>query len=90
MRGVTGQDWGADKQSLKDIYVGLMRSVLDYGCIVYESASVTMLKKLDIIQAKALRIILGAVKTTPTAALQVETSEMPLYKKRKTSYGLLD
>lgn len=42
-----------------------------------------MLKKLDIIQAKALRIILGAVKTTPTAALQVETSEMPLYRRRE-------
>lgn len=42
-----------------------------------------MLKKLDIIQAKALTIILGAVKTTPTAALQVETSEMPLYIRRE-------
>lgn len=55
-----------------------MRSVLDYGCIMYESASTTLLKKLDIMQAKALRLILGAVKTTPIAALQVESSEMPL------------
>lgn len=27
------------------IYVGLIGSVLDYGCIIYESASKTMLKK---------------------------------------------
>ena len=34
-------------------------------------------------QAKALRIILGAVKTTPIAALQVETSEVPLFIRRQ-------
>ncbi len=83
MRAVAGQDWGADKQSLKGIYVGLMRSTLDYGCIVYESASSTLLKKLDVMQAKALRLILGAVKTTPIAAVQVETSETALFIRQK-------
>ncbi len=73
MRAVARQDWGADKQSLKGIYVGLIRSTLDYGSIIYESASSTLLKKLDVMQAKALRQILGAVITTPIAALQVET-----------------
>ncbi len=34
-------------------------------------------------QAKALRLILGAVKTTPIAATQVESSELPLYLRRE-------
>ncbi len=59
-----------------------MRPVIDYWCIVYEFASATLLKKLDIMQAKALRLILGAVKTTPIAAIQVESSELPLYLRR--------
>ncbi len=82
MRAVARQDWGADKQSLKGIYVGLIRSTLDYGSIIYESASSTLLKKLDVMQAKALRQILGAVITTPIAALQVETSEIPFVVTR--------
>jgi len=32
-------DWGAT--ALKTIYTGLMRSVFDYGCIAYGSASKT-------------------------------------------------
>lgn len=47
-----------------------------------ELASATMLKKLDIMQGKAIRLILGAVKT-PTAVLQVETSELPVYIRRE-------
>jgi len=60
-----------------------MRSTLD-GCIVYESASSTMLKKLDVMQAKALRIILGAVKTTHcSVTCIVESSEMALFIRRQ-------
>ncbi len=54
----------------------LLRSVLDYGCVVYGSASISMLKKLDLIQA--LRCITGAIKTTQISAMQVETGESPL------------
>ena len=35
MRMITGQCWGADKQSLMYIYKALIRSTIDYGCIVY-------------------------------------------------------
>ena len=78
MRMVTGHYWGADKLSLMNIYKALIRSNLDYGCIIYSSASKTSLKKLDSIQFKALRIALGAIKTTPTSALLVEAEETPL------------
>ncbi len=66
-------------------------STLDYGCIVYESASSSLLKKLDVMQAKALRLMLGAVKTTPIETLQVETSEIPLFiirHKLATAYWI--
>ncbi|KAL0984649.1 hypothetical protein UPYG_G00144700 [Umbra pygmaea] len=59
-----------------------MRSVFDYGCIVYGSAATTSLKKLDVIQNQGLRLCCGAIKTIPIATVQVEMGEMPLHLRR--------
>ena len=56
MRCLTGRDLGASCSALKTIYVAMIRSVFDYGCIVYGSATVSLLRELDVIQAKALRV----------------------------------
>lgn len=82
MRCLCGVDWGASRVALKTIYTGLIRSVIDYGCMVYGSAANTTLKQLDVIQNQALRVCCGAMKTTPVAALQVEMGEMPLHLRR--------
>lgn len=84
MRSVSGYQWGADKQSLLDIYRALIQSCIDYGCIdygcmVYGAAAKSILEKLDRIQFRALRLSIGAVKITPTDALLVEADELPLY-----------
>ncbi len=66
MRCLRGSEWGASTAAMKSMYIALIRSELDYGSIVYDSA------------AKALRLCCGAFKTTPVSALQVEVGEMPL------------
>ena len=58
-------EWGADRSAMRSIYTSLVRSVFDYGCFVYGSAATTHLKKLDVIQYKALRLCIGAYKSTP-------------------------
>lgn len=78
MRMITGQCWGADRKSLKYIYTALIRSFIDYGCVIYSSACKTSLRKLERVQFKAIRIALGAIKTAPTSALLVESEEYPL------------
>lgn len=45
-----GNDWGADRTTLRALYVGLIRSVLDYGCLVYGSAAKTLLNDPDRVQ----------------------------------------
>lgn len=45
MRCLVGREWGADRSALKAIYCGLIRSILDYGCVVYGSAARSSLKK---------------------------------------------
>ena len=56
MRAVAGNSWGANKKVLLTIYRSLNRSVIDYGAIVYNSASDNLKNRLDVIQHKALRI----------------------------------
>ena len=43
MRCLSGMDWGANAASLKQIYVYLIRSRMEYGSIVYGSASKSVL-----------------------------------------------
>ncbi|XP_055499259.1 uncharacterized protein LOC129701820 isoform X1 [Leucoraja erinacea] len=83
MRCLAGLEWGADVLSLKRIYVSLIRSRLEYGSIAYGSASKSVLSELDKVQAEALRICIGGVRTSPVCALQVETGEMPLRLRRR-------
>ena len=43
LQAVAGCNWGADKQALINIYRSIMRSTIDYGCIVYGAAAKTSL-----------------------------------------------
>jgi len=68
---VTHTSWGADQQTLLHLYRSLIRSKLDYGCIVYGSARGSYLHMLDPIQNHALHLCLGAYRTSPFSSLCV-------------------
>ncbi|XP_063416816.1 uncharacterized protein LOC134699058 [Mytilus trossulus] len=82
LRYVQANNYGMGTDSLLMLYKSLLRSVLDYGCQAFNSASITVKSKLDIIQAKALRIVLGAHKSTPLETILAESGEMPLQLRR--------
>lgn len=84
MRCLAGVFWGSDPKILSTIYKSIVRSHFDYSCLAYFNCSPTFLKKLDIIQNTALRIISGAMKTTPINALEAETGIEPLGIRRLT------
>lgn len=50
--------WGADKKVLLQLYRSLVRSKLDYGCIVYGSARKSYIQALDAIHNQGIRICL--------------------------------
>lgn len=83
LRCLSGVWWGAHPTSLKLLYNALIRSILDYGSFILEPCSKVGLKKLDAIQHKALRLILGAMKSTPINAMQIECVESPLSIRRQ-------
>ena len=69
---VYGPEWGANTYALKPIYTDMIRSNLEYSCILYDLASATLFKKLNTIQNQAKRRGCGAITMTLHAALLVE------------------
>ena len=82
LRVVGHTDWGADRIVPLRLYRSLVRSRLDYGCVVYGSACRSVLKQLDPIHHQGLRIALGAFRTSPAQSLYVETHEPSLTTRR--------
>ena len=82
IKTVTALKWGADQATSLKIYKTIIRSKMDYGCIVYNSASITNLKKLDIVVQQALRLITGAFKSSPNESLYILVNEWPLSLRR--------
>ena len=78
MRSLAGSKWGAERELLLRLYTSYIRPKIMYGASAYASASPTRLEQLERIQNAALRIAIGARKTTPIAALQVEANIPPL------------
>ena len=56
---------------------------MDYGCLVYGSASKTALTKLDPVHKQGLRLSLGAFRSSPVESLYVEAHEPPLEIRRE-------
>ena len=75
-------EWGADRTALFKLYRSLVRSKLDYGCIVDGSASKTSLAKLDPVHNQGLRLSRGAFCSSPVESLYVEAHEPPLEIRR--------
>ena len=72
---------GSQQKVLLVVYRSLIRFILEYGALALDSMNNTK-KKLDTVQAEALRIACGAARGTSTAAIQVVTGEPPLQLRR--------
>ena len=81
-RVVGHTDWGADKVVLLRLYRELVRLKLDYGCIIYGSASESVLRTLDAVHHAGLRTYLGAFRTSPVQSLYFKAGETSLSLRR--------
>ena len=79
LKVLSRSSWGADQTTLLKLYRSLVRSKLDYGCIMYGSAQKSYLQMLDPKHNQGLRLALGAFRTSPVASLYVEADEPSLY-----------
>ena len=82
MRVESGKKWGADQETKLTLYRALLRSKIDYGCLVYWSARQSHLQILGPIQHQALRICVNAFRSSSKESLHVETNEQQLHIRR--------
>ena len=64
------------------LYRAIVRSKVDYGCIVYGTASNTDLRQLDGIHNAGIRLALKAFCTSPVSNMYMEANEAPLEERR--------
>ena len=74
--------FGSNPRVATTFYRAYTRSIMDYGSILYGSASNSHLEKVDKVQYKALRLVHGAIKSTPIESLLAISHEPPLYLRR--------
>jgi ribonuclease HI len=65
------------------VYRALIRSKLDYGCAVYDSARESYKKTLNTIHNTGIRLATGALRTSRVESLYSESSEPPLCLRRQ-------
>ena len=82
IRVVAHLKWGGDRDTLLMLYRAIARSKLDYGCIVYGTASNTDLRQMDSIHNAGVRLALGAFCTSPVSSMYTEANEAPLEERR--------
>ena len=82
LRVVAHSKWGGDRDTLLMLYRAIVGSKLDYGCVVYGTASNTNLRQLDSIHNTGLRLALRAFCTSLVSSLYAETNEAPLEERR--------
>lgn len=83
MRKLAGTNWGANEKVLKSVYEGNVRLHLEYGSSAWFTAAKSHHQALDKVQNQALRIITGAMKSTPIARMEEITNIPPLSKRRE-------
>ena len=82
LKRLAGSTWGADKGTLRQLYVGYIRAKLDYCLPLQTIANKTATDAADKVQNQALRLICGGMRSTPTAACEIDANIEPLDLRR--------
>ena len=77
IKRLAGTTWGADKSTLRQLFIGYKRSKLDYCSPIQPVASKTALQDLDKVHNQGIRLVCGAMRTTPTAACEIDANMEP-------------
>ena len=83
MRKLSGTKWGANSRILKTVYTGAVRPVLEYSSSSWISAAKSTKSRLDRVQNRGLRTILGAMTTTPVSGMEKTANIQPLEDRRQ-------
>ena len=77
--------WGADKKTLRQLYIGYVRSTMEYNLPLQSISSDTTQASLDKVESSAVHFIAGAMRSTSTAACHIHTNIQPLGLRREAA-----
>ena len=83
MKKLAGTDWGAHHSILKKTYTSYVRPTLEYGSTAWGTAAKTNTHKLDKVQNIGMRIMTGALKTTPIRAMEEASALVSMDERRE-------
>ena len=78
LKRLSGSTWGSNMDVLNNTYVSYIKPVLKYGGEILSLTNKKNMQTIETCQNRALRIITGAVKTTPIKALLAATNNWPI------------
>ena len=81
MKKLAGTHWGANQNVLKKVYTGRIRPTLEYGMAATCTASQSQKEKRNKIQNQAMRIMTGAMCSTPISCLETITGLQSLEER---------
>lgn len=81
LKGCFGKAWGLRPEAVKWLYLSILRPMLSYGCLVWWSRAqlITEQRNLAQLQRVVCIGITGAIRSTPTAALEILLDLPPLH-----------
>lgn len=80
-RKTIGVDWGLTPQQAMWVYTAIVRPIVGYGAVVWAHSAILNAQaknKLNSLQRSACLSITGAMRSTPTAAMEVLLGLLPL------------
>ncbi|GFX35415.1 probable RNA-directed DNA polymerase from transposon BS [Trichonephila clavipes] len=83
LRKLSGTSWSSRPQTLKSTFCTVIRPVLEYATPIWTPASISVKRKLDSVQHRATKIIIGAVSSTNNEKAEQECGLPPLESRRK-------
>ena len=83
MKKLSCTEWGADQNVLKKLYVGRICPVLEYGMAASSTTAKSNSCKLSRVQHQAMRMMTGAMLSTPMSAMETVTGLQPLEDRQE-------
>ena len=77
-----GLAWTLDRKTLATLYTSYIRSIIEYGSIVYADCNRADSQKLELLQKQAIRIITGCTMSTSSENLYKESCLEKLENRR--------
>ena len=91
LAGVARTTWGVPYRYARQLFQTVIAPRTDYAAIIWHrpkqngsTADTTQIRKLNTVQRLAMKAISGCYRTTPTAAMEIETELQPVWIRLQT------